>query len=213
MASNRKQETFMTIQLYHCKGARSMRPLWTLEEMGLEYDLHSLKFPPRVHLREYIEVNPLGTVPYFIDGESRMTESPGICHYLVTKYGPTPLGVDPAEPDFASFMNWLYYSDATMVFPMTLVFRYTELEPPERRNPQVVDDYRRWFYGRLKAVELATADREFLCADRFTIADICVGYGLHFAERLGLAEGFRDNTREYWERLKAIPSYQRVREM
>ena len=25
----------MTIKLYHCKGARSVRPLWTLEEMGI----------------------------------------------------------------------------------------------------------------------------------------------------------------------------------
>ncbi len=31
----------MTVKLYHCLRARSMRPLWTLEEMGIEtgYDL------------------------------------------------------------------------------------------------------------------------------------------------------------------------------
>ena len=53
----------MPVTLYHCPGARSMRPLWTLEEMGLEYELVTLPFPPRLLQRDYLEVNPLGTVP------------------------------------------------------------------------------------------------------------------------------------------------------
>ena len=36
------------LKLYHCKGARSLRPLWMLEELGLSYELHVLPFPPRV---------------------------------------------------------------------------------------------------------------------------------------------------------------------
>ena len=35
------------MKLYHCKDARSLRPLWTLEEMGLEYELINMEFPPR----------------------------------------------------------------------------------------------------------------------------------------------------------------------
>ena len=37
------------ITLYHCMSARSFRPLWTLEELNLSYDLMMLPFPPRVH--------------------------------------------------------------------------------------------------------------------------------------------------------------------
>ena len=61
------------IQLYHCMTARSFRPLWTLEELGLPYQLHMLPFPPRVLLRSYLEINPLGTIPLMIDGDTRMT--------------------------------------------------------------------------------------------------------------------------------------------
>lgn len=43
------------ITLYHCVGARSFRPLWALEELGLPYDLKVLPFPPRVVKREYLE--------------------------------------------------------------------------------------------------------------------------------------------------------------
>ena len=203
----------MTIVLYHCKGARSLRPLWTMEEMGLEYELETLPFPPRVLKKEYVEINPLGTVPYFVDGETRMTESSGASHYLVERYGPTPLRVEVDDPEYGAHLNSLYYSDATLTFPQTLYLRYTRLEAEERRVPQVAEDYKRWFFGRLKLVELATADREFLCCGRFTIADICVGYGLHLATSLGLDEGFRENTQRYWERLQQIPSYQRIREL
>ena len=70
------------MKLYHCRDSRSLRPLWALEEMGIAYELEDLPFPPRVFRKEYLGVNPLGTVPYFVDGETRMTESVAICHYL-----------------------------------------------------------------------------------------------------------------------------------
>jgi len=151
------------ITLYHCHAARSFRPLWMLEEMGLPYDLKMLPFPPRVLAKEYMALNPLGTIPLMIDGETRMTESSGICHYLGTRHGPTPLIVGNDEPDYGAFLNWMYFSDATLTFPQTLVLRYTQLEPEERRNPQVATDYAKWFLGRLRAVEAATAKAETLC--------------------------------------------------
>ena len=42
------------VTLYHCDGARSFRPLWMLEEMGLAYELKMLPFPPRVFARDYL---------------------------------------------------------------------------------------------------------------------------------------------------------------
>ena len=199
----------MTIKVYHCQGARSLRPVWTAEEMGLDYELETLPFPPRVLQKDYLGINPLGTVPCMIDGDLRMTESSGICHYFVERYGPTPLRVDPSDPEYGTYLNWLYYSDATLTFPQTLFLRYTRLEPEERRVPQVAEDYRRWFLGRLRLVEEAVADRDFLVCGRFTIADICVGYGLHLASSLEI-DDFKENTRRYWEGLKEIPSYQRI---
>jgi len=91
-----------------------------------------------------------------------------------------------------------------------IFLRYARLEPEERRLPQAAEDYRRWFLGRLKAVEAATADREFLCCGRFTIADICVGYGLHLAASLGLSDSFGENVKRYWEGLRSVPSYRRI---
>ena len=101
-----------------------------------------LPFPPRVFAKEYLALNPLGTIPFMIDGETKMTESSGICHYLGTRYGPTPLMVGVDDPAYGAFLNWMYFSDATLTFPQTLVLRYSQLEPEERRNPQVADRLR-----------------------------------------------------------------------
>ena len=104
----------------------------------------------------------------------------------------------------------MYFSDATLTFPQTLVLRYTQLEPEERRNPQVATDYAKWFLGRLRAVEAATGKAETLCADRFTAADISVGYALRLAENIGLAKDFGPNVAAYWQRLQARDGFKRA---
>jgi glutathione S-transferase len=199
------------IKLYHCRDARSLRPLWTLEEMGLPYEPVLLPFPPRVFAKPYVSENPLGTVPLLIDGDVRMTESSGICLYLTQAYGPTPLALTPNEKDYPNFLNWLFFSDATLTFPQTLVLRYRQFEAPERRNEQVAADYEKWFYGRLRAVEAALDSREWLCGDRFTIADICIAYALHLADgRARLGAGLTPRVRQYLDRARARASFGRL---
>lgn len=198
------------ITLYHCTAARSFRPLWALEELELPYDLQMLPFPPRALAKDYLALNPLGTIPFLIDGETRMTESAAVLQYLATRYGPTPLAVGIDEPGYGAFLNWLHFGEATLTFPQTLVLRYAKLEPEARRSPQVAADYAKWFFGRLRAVEVAVANSETLCAGRFTVADISVGYALLLAERIGLAKDFGPATAAYWRRLQERDGFRRA---
>ena len=200
------------MKLYHCPDARSLRPLWALEEMGLDYELINMPFPPRISYEGYLDINPLGTVPTFIDGDLTMTESAGICQYLVEKYGPHSIGMTLDEPEYGDYLNWLHRSDATLTFPQTLVLRYSRLEPEERRLPQVVEDYGKWYLSRLRSVETAIEDKEFLCGDRFTIADIAVGYALFLGISLGLDERYKPNCKRYLASLMERPAFISARE-
>lgn len=201
------------MRLYHCSDARSFRPLWTLEELGLAYELTNMPFPPRSRFEGYLAINPLGTVPTFVDGELTMTESTAICHYLVDRAAPNTLRVDASEPAYGAYLNWLYRSDATLTFPQTIVLRYSRLEPEARRLPQAVEDYSIWYLSRLRSVEAALADgREHLCAGRFTIADIAVHYALYLGESLGLDERYGPHCRDYLQRLKQRPAFARALE-
>jgi glutathione S-transferase len=187
------------IKIWGTEASRALRPIWTAEEMGLDYELTMMPFPPRVFMKEYLDVNMLGTIPYLIDGDVKMTESVAMSQYLVEKYGPTDLRVMPDEADYPAYLNWLYHSDATLTFPQTVVLRYKLQEPGVA--DAAVEGYSRWFVSRCKLLETALEDKEYLCSNRFTIADISVSYAFVVAESLGIHQAFKPNIKRYTEML------------
>lgn len=200
----------MKMKLWHCHGARSLRPLWALEEMQLPYEVEMLPFPPRFYQKEFLAINPLGTVPFFKDDKTTMTESSGICHYLVDKYHQHDFGLKPEHAEYGDYLNWLYHSDATLTFPQTIVLRYSRLEQEDRRLPQAVEDYAAWFIARLRRLDAHIESRDFLCDGRFTIADIAVGYALHLGQSLGLDNRYTPQVKDYLTRLQARPAFKKA---
>lgn len=196
------------MKIYATENSRSVRPLWTAEEMGLDYELEMLPFPPRVLQKEYLNVNMLGTVPYLEDGDIKMTESVAMCQYMVEKYGPSNLRVSPDEKDYPNYLNWLFHSDATLTFPQTVVLRYKLMEPGVADG--AIEGYSRWFVSRLKLLETSLEGKEYLCSDRFTIADICVSYAIHLAGSLGIHQALKPNIKRWTENLFSRKAFQKV---
>ena len=78
-----------------------------------------------------------------------------------------------------------------------------------------------WFIARLRLLNAALADgREFLCAGRFTVADVCVAYalfnacehgllgqGLVAAGQRPLSDYYKPCTRAYLDRMMARPAW------
>ncbi len=179
------------LKIFGTENSRAVRPIWTAEEMGLDYELEMMPFPPRVFYKEYLETNMLGTVPYLADGGIKMTESVAMCQYLVEKYGPTDLMINSSEPDYPNYLNWLHHADATLTFPQTVVLRYKIQEPGVA--DAAIEGYSRWFVSRLKLLETSLEGKDYLCADRFTIADICVSYAINLAKNLGIHQALKPN--------------------
>jgi len=199
------------ITLWHCVDARSFRALWALEEIGLPYRLEMLPFPPRHLARDYLAINPLGTIPLLVDGDARLTESAAICQYLADRYAGPPLAVGRDEPAYAAYLNALHFGEATLTFPQTIVLRYGLFEPEARRLPQAVADYARWTLGRLQGLEVMMAGAEYACAGRFTMADISIGYALMLLQFAGLDAQAPESLRRYFERLAARPAFLRAK--
>ena len=217
-------------KLWHTRNARSLRVLWTFEELGLQrtrdYRLITMPFPPREHQPEFLHINPVGTVPWFEHGDDHttlaaMSESCAIPLYLVNLLGST-LGMQPSEHEFSSYLNWLFHADATLTFPQTVVMRYGLHEPG--RAEEAATDYARWYVARLRLLNASLGDgREYLCGDRFTIADICIAFALFNASEHGLLGGglvaagrdplcsfYKPQTRAYLERMMARPGWMRA---
>ncbi len=199
------------ITLHHCQNARSFRTLWMLEEVGVPYELKIWPFPPRAKDKRYFEINPLGTIPTLLDGDSTMTESAATCQFLAARYSPGVCDVGVDEPDFAAYLNFLHQGEATLTFPQTLVLRYAHFEPPERRQPQVAEAYAKWFLARLKPLGPRMDSREFVCAGRFTAADVSVAYALQLGETLKLQGEYPPSVLAYWQRMQQRPAFVRAK--
>jgi len=195
--------------LYTCARSRGLRATWAAEEAGVEVDLKILPFPPRYLAPDYMEINPLGTVPMLVDGDSRLTESCAIAHYLATRDGMTDLAIAPGQRDYAEYCDYTYHADATITFPQTVYMRFAIFEK-DKGWAEAGEAYAKWFHKRLVKVEQRLEGREFLCADRFTVADICVGYALILAKSVGLDEGVPESLKAYRERLTAREGYKRA---
>jgi glutathione S-transferase len=194
--------------LWHCIDARSFRPLWALEELGLKYELRLLPFPPRVLQKSYLDENPLGTVPLLVDGTIRMTESAAIPHYLAMVHGQGRFTLAPDHPEYGAYLNWLHHGEATLTFPQTIFFRYSSLEPEERRQPVVADAYKRWFLARLRLAEATLSDgRDHLVGASFTMADISVAYAIMLACKLGMKPDLPPNALAWFKRLAERPAF------
>jgi len=85
------------------------------------------------------------------------------------------------------------------------------LEPPERGLQEAATDYVKWFHARLRKLTNHLADgREYLVDKRFTVADIAIAYALHLGETLKIDERYKPQVRDYLNRMRERPAFQKV---
>lgn len=195
------------ITLYHCVDARSFRCLWLLEEMLHPYTLQQMVFPPRTSRPDYLKINPTGSVPCLQDDDVTLFESAAIIEYLATRYPSAGLAVAQDHPAYGPWLNWLHFGEASLTPALATMLRYQYFEPSERRQPAVVADYKEFFLNRLELVDAALQGHDYLVDDRFTAADISVGYALMLSKMLGLHEHFSPSMFAYWNRLRERAGY------
>ena len=131
--------------------------------------------------------NPLGTIPLLVDGDTRMTESCAMLHYLSLRHGQGRFAVPTEHGEFGAYLNWLHHGEATLTFPQTIYLRYSRMEPEDRRLPQAAEDYRLWFLARPKLLEPLLSDGpDTLLPSGFTMPDTAAHYAIELAVLLGL---------------------------
>ena len=76
------------ITLHHLESSRSLRILWLLEELGVEYEIERYERDKKTSLAplDLLKIHPLGKAPVISDGDLVVAESGAIIEYLVNKY-------------------------------------------------------------------------------------------------------------------------------
>lgn len=199
------------LKIFHSRHARSLRVVWTAEELGLHYEIKHMPFDPAaLRADEYLQVNPFGAVPAIEDGGVRMTESGAICQYLTERYGKAPFRRQLGDPDYPAYLQWLHAGEATLSPPLAAVAAHTMLRPEPRRIPIVAEESAERFREHVKVLDQQLGETGFLLGNDFTAADVMVGYALHLASLMGLMRDVPDDVGKYWKRLSERPAYQKA---
>lgn len=195
------------IKVFHQPRSRSLRVLWMAEEMGLAYEVAAGSlFSPS---EDFLAANPTRTLPAMVDGDTVLTESVAILHYLGTKHA-SPLVPQADSAAFPAFLQFMSYGEATLAANLTPLVRTRFMAPEDQKDNWTVRNNAEVFLNRLKLVELQLGKGPYMAGEDFTAADISVGYALGFGEFLGLSDRYAPAVAEYWERLKARPAFQRA---
>lgn len=142
--------------------------------LGLEFEFNEPNtLAGELHAPDYLEKNPMHTLPILEEGDFAIADSHAIIVYLVTKYGGQKRkALYPEDIYLAATIDSRLHFDTGILFPHLRAIT----EPTIRGNLsgvtaeqiEKVEDA----YGMLEAYLNQTT---YLACDQFTIADICAG--------------------------------------
>ena len=199
------------MKLYHVARTRSVRVLWLLEELGLDYELEQMPFDPKaLQSVDYLELSPFGKVPVLVDGATTMFESVAIMQYLLDRYGDGALQPDEQSPDYGQFLQWMHFGEATLMGPMATFITHAMRLPEEERDARSLERAKSQLHHYATVIDKALDGRDYLVGDEFTAADIAVGYGFYLCKLFKVFPTDCPNLAAWFERLTARPAYQKA---
>ena len=137
----------------------------------------------------YLKKNPSGQLPALqLDDDSFLAEITVICEYLDEMNGHTDLiGTNPQER--AETKMWTRRIDLQILEPLTNGFRYAEgydlFKDRLHLIPEAANDLKAIAQERLTWLDKQLEGKEFICGDRFSLADIMFYCFLHFGSTVG----------------------------
>lgn len=172
------------ITLYGFPNSRSLRAAWVLEELGVEYDYHSVDLMAGEGQGEaHLARHPDGKVPVLQDGELTLFESTAICRYLAERHG-EPDGLLPASVEGRARVDqWMSFVVSELEQPLWTQGKHTFALPGERRVPAVLPTAAWEFQRALAALQRRFDGEGWLVGGRFTLADVFMGHTLSWAVR------------------------------
>ncbi|MEA3264415.1 MAG: glutathione S-transferase family protein [Pseudomonadota bacterium] len=174
---------------------------WALHEAGVDYA--QVLVPWDNKPAALLAANPMGKVPTLIHhsetGDKVITECAAICAYLAEAHPEAGLG--PSADEAADYYRWLFFAAGPV--EQAIITRSMGWEVPKEREMMVGwGSYER----TVAALDGHFEGNNFVCGNRFTMADVYVGsqvdWGLTFGS-IAPTEAFV----AYAERLQARPAY------
>ena len=183
-----------------------------LAELGMEIETVTVDIMAGENRQEgHLNKNPMGQLPTLeLDDGSYLAEITAICEYLDDIKGSTDLiGTNPE--DRAVTRMWTRRISLNICEAMTTAFRgaegYDFFKDRLRTFPESADDFKAQAKENLSLLDGQMEGKEFVCGDRFSLADVMLFCFLNFGATVGQAISEDcTNLVAWFERVKARPS-------
>ncbi len=173
------------ITLHHCPQTRSMRTLWLLNELDVDFQVMLHSFDQTLRDPEYLSLSPAGRVPALeIEGE-RMFETGAITQYLCERFSPDRMGRSEGSMDRMAWLVWVHFAETLSQHTAALTQQHVALREDAMRSPIVMKLEAARTAKCYDAIEarLSTPveNRDYLLTSGFSAADISVGQAVYMA--------------------------------
>jgi glutathione S-transferase len=175
---------------------RDIRLRWACEEAGLGYSVRTVPFKDRA--ADHLERQPFSQVPFLNDGELEIFESGAGLLHLARKSEKLMPG-DPVGE--AQTLEWTIAA-LNSVEMVSVPWWFLEVTGAENNH------LTGWLKSRLDHMESVLKEREWLAADRFTVADLLMADVLRVARVRSF--GDRKATESYVARITARPAFKKA---
>ena len=168
------------VDFYTNPMSRGQIARWALHEVGASYDEHLLDYGTTMKAPDYLAINPMGKVPAIVHDGHVVTEAAAVCLYLAEAF--PDAGLAPATlAEKADCYRWMFFAAGPA--EQAIVNRSMGWDVGDDMQRQARVGY--GTYDRVCAALNALFEaRDYVCGDRFTIADVYVGaqidWGLMF---------------------------------
>jgi len=175
---------------------RDLRLRWACEEAGLAYAVRTVPFEDR-HTN-HLARQPFGQVPFLDDGELGVFESGAGLLHLAGKSD----RLMPAEPAAAAATLQWTIAALNSIEMVTVPWWFLRISGD--KDNKLTD----WVAQRLGQLEDVLSEREWLAADRFTVADLLMADVLRVPEVR--AFGDRPASEAYVARVTDRPAFRKA---
>jgi glutathione S-transferase len=175
---------------------RDIRLRWACEEAGLDYAVRTVPFDGRGP--DHLALQPFGQVPFLSDGELDIFESgAGLLH--LARKSERLMPRDPAGE--AKTLQWTIAA-LNSIEMVSVPWWFLEVTGAKENG------LTGWLQSRLDHMERVLDEREFLAADRFTVADLLMADALRVAKVRAFGE--RPATESYVTRITERPAFRKA---
>lgn len=176
------------MKLYGLGPTRSLRVIWALNELDVDFEFISINLMQGEHLTpEFLHLNPAARVPVLVDGDTVLTESAAIVLYLAEKY--PDKGLLPSDiKERAQVYRWTMFAMTELEQPLWRIARHTMLYPEHKRLPRDIELARQDFASMAAVLDQHMQARQFIVGDDITVADCVTAYLMDWANEEGLID-------------------------